>query len=51
MATNGPVRGHNTITLGEVTLSSDFDSGNMLRAERTGDDLYWIWTANDAYGT
>ena len=23
----------------------------MLRAERTGDDLFWIWTANDAYGT
>ena len=51
VATNGPIHGHKTFTFGDVTLSSDFDAGNMLKAERCGDDSFWIWTANDAMYT
>ena len=36
MATNGPIHGHKTIQFGEIILSSNFDSGNMLRAELMG---------------
>lgn len=34
-----------------IWLSSQFDSGNMLRAVRTAHDHYSLWTACDAQGT
>ena len=50
-ATNGTSHGHSTFTFDDVELSSDFDSGNMNRAEKKSDSLFWLWTANDCMFT
>jgi hypothetical protein len=50
-ATNGPVPSHKTFELDGVVLSSEFDSGNLLRAERKGENVFWLWTANDCMHT
>ena len=47
VSTNGPLYSHKTFKFDDVTISSDFDSGNMLRAERKATTHFWIWTAND----
>jgi hypothetical protein len=35
----------------EVTINSDFDSGNLSKAIKTHPDQFSLWTATDCEGT
>lgn len=48
-ATNGTIHQRKTFTFDSVELSSDFCSGNMLRAEKKSDQLFWVYTAHDCH--
>lgn len=49
---NTEVPAHNVFTFGDVTFSSNFDNGNLARAEQTPNKSfdYKIWTAPDNMG-
>jgi hypothetical protein len=51
--TSCAVPAHNVFTFGDVTFSSNFDNGNLARAEQVPNKSYdfRIWTAPDNMGT
>ena len=52
-ATRGPVPQHRTqrFDLDSVVFTSDFDSGNLGKVEKVGQDVYHVWTAPDCAET
>lgn len=52
-ATYGSIPQHNTFQFIEdgVTIDSNFDSGNLSKAERISAGIYHLWTGPDCMGT
>lgn len=50
-ATKGPIPQHNNFYFPDITFSSDFDSGNLIKVERISQTHFALWVGPDCVNT